>query len=164
MSFEDFEKKLYEVQKLHDKEIADGKSDFNIFEALKVEQNENRHSLFLSYLLDTKKPHYQDVFARQFLKKLRQEKIVSKSFQQQMLCHKNIVKVLTEVQTKKKKRMDILIKMKNDYFILIENKINYKDRRGQIRSYIKDLIDSGGNEKILTIYLTPKQEDEKLVC
>lgn len=159
MSLEDFKKRLDEVQKLHDKEVLEGKSDFNVFEALGVEYKENYHSAFLAYLLDSEESHYQKIFIEKFLEKLKAEKSVKQELPK--LKSEDIEFVETEYAIRENRRIDILMGFKNDFYILIENKVYAKDQDKQIRDYIEDLLKGNKCEErnkasgLLTIYLTP---------
>lgn len=159
MCLEDFKKKLDEVQKLHDKEVAEGKSDFNVFEALGVEYKENYHSAFLAYLLDSEESHYQKIFIEKFLEKLKAEKSIKQKLPK--LKSEDVEFVETEYAIRENRRIDILMGFKNDFYILIENKVYAKDQDKQIRDYIEDLLKGNKCEErnkasgLLTIYLTP---------
>ncbi|MDL0080198.1 PD-(D/E)XK nuclease family protein [Helicobacter zhangjianzhongii] len=110
-------------------EKKEGRCDFNIFEALKVEMSENRHSAFLAYLLDSNKGHYQTIFLEKFL-----ERITLKT----KLTHfksKDYESITTESAIHQNRRIDILMKFNNGYHIIIENKINACDQVAQIRDY-----------------------------
>lgn len=160
---EDFRKRLDEVQKLHDKEVAEGKSDFNVFEALGVEYKENYHSAFLAYLLDSEESHYQKIFIEKFLEKLKAEKSIKQKFPK--LKSEDVEFVETEYAIRENRRIDILMGFKNDFYILIENKVYAKDQDKQIRDYIEDLLKGNKCEErnkasgLLTIYLTPFEDN-----
>lgn len=163
MGLEDFRKKLDEVQRLHDKEVAEGKSDFNVFEALGVEYKENYHSAFLAYLLDSEESHYQKIFIEKFLEKLKVEKSIKQKLPK--LKSEDVEFVETEYAIRENRRIDILMGFKNDFYILIENKIYAKDQDKQIRDYIEDLLKGNKCEErnkasgLLTIYLTPFEDN-----
>lgn len=163
MSFEEFRAKLDEAQKRHDKEVAEGKSDFNVFEALGVECKENYHSAFLAYLLDTEESHYQTIFAEKFLKKLSVEKSLKNLLPK--FKSEDIEFVETEYAIRENRRIDILMGLVNDFYILIENKVYAKDQDRQIRDYIEDLLKGNKEEErnkaqgLLTIYLSPYENN-----
>lgn len=163
VSFEEFRAKLDEAQKRHDKEVAEGKSDFNVFEALGVECKENYHSAFLAYLLDTEESHYQTIFAEKFLKKLSAEKSLKNLLPK--FKSDDIEFVETEYAIRENRRIDILMGLVNDFYILIENKVYAKDQDRQIRDYIEDLLKGNKEEErnkvqgLLTIYLSPYENN-----
>ncbi len=139
-------------------EKNEGRCDFNIFEALKVEMNENRHSAFLAYLLDSNKGHYQTIFLEKFL-----ERITNTQGLKTKLTHfksENCESIATESSTHQNRRIDILMKFNNGCHIIIENKINAYDQVAQIRDYVKSLHKQGVEaEQILVIYLTRYDTD-----
>lgn len=135
------------------REKKEGRCDFNIFEALKVEMSENRHSAFLAYLLDSNKGHYQTIFLEKFL-----ERITNTQGLKTKLTHfksKDYESITTESAIRQNRRIDILMKFNNGSHIIIENKINAYDQEAQIRDYVESLHKQGvGAEQILVIYLT----------
>lgn len=147
----------------NDQEIEKGKSDFNIFKALGMEYKETYHSAFLRYLLNKDEAHYQDLFLKQFLEKLKKE-IVPEVFQN--LTVDCVIEVETEKSTNKGRRMDILITCKNNTYIVIENKIYAGDQPSQIKDYVEYLNHTNkkegkiGAENILVIYLKPFDEED----
>lgn len=160
----DFIKELKAANEKFQQEKKEGRCDFNIFEALKVEMKENYHSAFLAYLLDSNKGHYQTIFLEKFL-----ELITNKEGLKTKLTHfksKDCESITTESSTYQSRRIDILMKFSNGYHIIIENKINACDQVAQIRDYVKYLHEQGvGAEQILVIYLTKdnaKPSDDSL--
>lgn len=132
-------------------EKKEGRCDFNIFEALKVEMKENYRSAFLAYLLDSNKGHYQTIFLENFLERITNTqglKTKLKNFKSQ-----NCESITTESSTHQSRRIDILIKFSNGYHIIIENKINACDQEAQIRDYVESLQGVEAKQ-ILVIYLT----------
>lgn len=150
----DFIKELKAANEKFQKEKKEGRCDFNIFEALKVEMKENYHSAFLAYLLDSNKGHYQTIFLEKFL-----ERITLKT----KLTHfksKDCESITTESSTYQSRRIDILMKFSNGYHIIIENKISACDQEAQIRDYVESLHKQGVEAKqILVIYLTKYDTD-----
>ncbi|WP_104747345.1 PDDEXK-like family protein [Helicobacter bilis] len=146
----DFIKELKAANEKFQKEKKEGRCDFNIFEALKVEMKENYHSAFLAYLLDSNKGHYQTIFLEKFLERIAKESTPFKT-----PASENCESITTESSTHQNRRIDILIKFNNGYHIIIENKINARDQVAQIRDYVESLHKQGVKAKqILVIYLT----------
>lgn len=149
----DFIKELKAANEKFQQKKKEGRCDFNIFEALKVEMSENRHSAFLAYLLDSNKGHYQTIFLEKFLERITNTpglKTKLKNFKSQ-----NCESITTESNTHQSRRIDILMEFKNGYYIMIENKINAYDQEAQIRDYVESLHEQGVKAKqILVIYLT----------
>lgn len=146
----DFAKGLKAANEKFQQEKKEGRCDFNIFEALKVEMSENRHSAFLAYLLDSNKGHYQTIFLEKFL-----ERITNTQGLKTKLTHfksKDYESITTESAIHQNRRIDILMKFNNGSHIIIENKINAYDQEAQIRDYVESL--GVGAEQILVIYLT----------
>lgn len=154
----DFAKGLKAANEKFQQEKKEGRCDFNIFEALKVEMSENRHSAFLAYLLDSNKGHYQTIFLEKFL-----ERIANTQGLKTKLTHfksENCESIATESAIRQNRRIDILMKFNNGYHIIIENKINAYDQEAQIRDYVKSLHKQGVEaEQILVIYLTKDNAD-----
>ncbi|TQR33868.1 hypothetical protein DMB92_03025 [Campylobacter sp. MIT 99-7217] len=159
-----FIKGLLETGKTFEKEVKEGLSHINIFEALDIQTREFYHSKFIAYLLDQDKGHYQKSFAEQFLKRLGlQKELKDSNFKN--LKVEDIKAVKTEYTTKNKRRnnnkkndrrIDILIELSQQRFILIENKINAGDSENQLKDYISFLKKKADYQNILTIYLHPK--------
>lgn len=146
----DFAKGLKAANEKFQQEKKEGRCDFNIFEALKVEMKENCHSAFLAYLLDSNKGHYQTIFLEKFL-----ERITNTQGLKTKLTHfksKDYESITTESAIRQNRRIDILMKFNNGSHIIIENKINAYDQEAQIRDYVESL--GVGAEQILVIYLT----------
>lgn len=147
----DFIKELKAANEKFQQKKKEGRCDFNIFEALKVEMKENYHSAFLAYLLDSNKGHYQTIFLEKFL-----ERIANTQGLKTKLTHfksKNCESITTESSTYQNRRIDILMKFSNGYHIIIENKINAYDQVAQIRDYVESLQGVEAKQ-ILVIYLT----------
>lgn len=147
----DFIKELKAANEKFQQEKKEGRCDFNIFEALKVEMKENYHSAFLAYLLNSNKGHYQTIFLEKFL-----ERITNTPGFKTKLTHfksKDCESIATESSTHQSRRIDILIKFNNGYHIIIENKINACDQVAQIRDYVESLQGVEAKQ-ILVIYLT----------
>ena len=153
-----FIKELKAANEKFQQKKKEGRCDFNIFEALKVEMKENYHSAFLAYLLDSNKGHYQNIFLEKFLERItntRGLKTKLKNFKS-----KDCESITTESSTRQNRRIDILIKFNNGYHIIIENKINAYDQEAQIRDYVESLHEQGVKAKqILVIYLTRYDTD-----
>ena len=153
-----FIKELKAANEKFQQKKKEGRCDFNIFEALKVEMKENYHSAFLAYLLDSNKGHYQNIFLEKFLERITNTqglKTKLKNFKSQ-----NCESITTESSTHQSRRIDILIKFNNGYHIIIENKINAYDQEAQIRDYVESLHEQGVEAKqILVIYLTRYDTD-----
>lgn len=151
----------------HDREINEGKSDFNLIGALGLNRREVYHSKLLAYFLDgVNNNHYQKIFLEKFLEKLQKEKsIPSKIFKR--LTPQDIQSIEIEAPTKKNRRIDILITCTDKTYIVIENKIDACDQVSQIKDYVLDTHRRMGrkmseNEKanrILVIYLTPYEDN-----
>lgn len=152
----DFIKELKAANEKFQQKKKEGRCDFNIFEALKVEMKENYHSAFLAYLLDSNKGHYQNIFLEKFLELITNTpglKTKLKNFKSE-----NCESITTESSTYQNRRIDILMEFKNGYHIIIENKINARDQVAQIRDYVESLQGVEAKQ-ILVIYLTRYDTD-----
>lgn len=63
---EKFIERLLEEDIKFEKDVSNGLSDINIFDALNIETKENYHSKFIAYLIDINKDHYQKILQRYF--------------------------------------------------------------------------------------------------
>jgi hypothetical protein len=147
---------LVEVNKILIKEknarIKRGE-DFNVFQVLGMESNENKtHSSFIAALLNPKGSHHLgDLFLRLFVKKLKE--VVGDEWDNfNSLNTAKIIKEyhISKVDHKNKTggRIDILIRI-GGKFISIENKIYAGDQENQIERYV-----NFENDKNTVFYLT----------
>ena len=144
-----------------------GGNYFNVFYALGLGRKENYHSLFIAYLLDKDKEHYQSIFVEKFLAKLKKENIPSLNFAN--LSAENLKSVESEAvteQSKQNRRMDLLLTFENNIHIIIENKIGAPDQSAQIKAYVeeihkkkKGLSEKQKYQSTLVIYLHPDDID-----
>ena len=141
-----------EARKVLDKYLK-RKQTFNIFTVLRLENYEIRHSNFLAWLLDPKQTHgLGDTFLKKFIEKvnskLKNKKITYKGGEN--------IKVYREQDN-----IDILVfDIKNDFLILIENKINSKQHDNQLDRYASLLnikFDDFANK--IKIYLKPQNDE-----
>lgn len=158
----EFVKKLLEKEKEFQKNAQEGMSDINIFEALGVEYKENYHSKFIAYLINPNSSHYQELFAKEFLNKLG-ESVKIDNFKN--LQVQDIENVEIEACIKDNKRVDILISLKDEKYIIIENKLYAKDQKNQLKDYINHIRKKIKNtddiyKNILTIYLHMDEKAE----
>ncbi|AJC84257.1 PD-(D/E)XK nuclease family protein [Campylobacter peloridis] len=158
----EFVKELLEKEKEFQKNAQEGMSDINIFEALGVEYKENYHSKFIAYLINPNADHYQEIFAKEFLDKLG-ESVKIDNFN--TLQVQDIENVEIEACIKDNRRVDILISLKDERYIIIENKLYAKDQKNQLKDYINHIRKKIKNtddiyKNILTIYLHMDEEAE----
>lgn len=143
----------------YEKETA---SQFNIFRVLGVERKEVKtHSAFIANLLDPQGNHGQGyLFLKEFykiLKKLNQE--IEQALENEKFPNESDIEgghwyVYKEYYIPNG-RLDIAVMdFKNQYALIIENKIDAGDQEGQLEKY------SEGNKGIL-IYLTIEGESYK---
>lgn len=66
---EKFIERLLEGDIKFEKDVSNGLSDINIFDALNIETKENYHSKFIAYLIDINKDHYQKKFCKGIFRK-----------------------------------------------------------------------------------------------
>ncbi len=66
---EKFIERLLEEDIKFEKDVNNGLSDINIFDALNIETKENYHSKFIAYLIDINKDHYQKNFCKGIFRK-----------------------------------------------------------------------------------------------
>lgn len=66
---EKFIERLLEEDIKFEKDVNNGLSNINIFDALNIETKENYHSKFIAYLIDINKDHYQKKFCKGIFRK-----------------------------------------------------------------------------------------------
>ena len=133
----------------------------NIFQILRITNNEIRHSNFFSWLLDPNQSHkLGDIFLKRFLR----EVFSSDKFEK--LEQVDVEGLdLSKVEIKREwQNIDILIKLEN-IVVCIENKVKSKEHSNQLNRY-KDIIYSEFPDYEKTfVYLTVdgnQPEDESL--
>ncbi|EAJ5678792.1 hypothetical protein YZ26_00095 [Campylobacter lari] len=162
MKNNEFIKELLKANDKFEENTKKGMSDINIFEALGVQEMEIYHSKFIAYLIDPHDDHYQELFANEFLKKLGR---YTKAKKFRNLTAHDMESVETEACAKDNRRIDILIRLKDKRYIIIENKLKAKDQPNQLKDYIKHIKEKVKNiddfhENILTIYLHKNEDTE----
>lgn len=131
-------------------------SQFNIFEALGIEQQELRHSDFLAWLLNPRETHgLGDYFLKKFL--LRSATLAENE-QQSGLSPIDVDTTdfsQTTVQ-REQGHIDILIVNKpNSFVCAIENKINSSEHGNQLKDYRTYIENGYPRYRMQLIYLTP---------
>jgi len=134
---------------------------FNIFEALKAEHVEARHSAFLAFLLDPKQSHgLGDIFLRQLLKKA----LAGVSPEQSAVSLIDLdAWDLTETQVHRERYyIDILLVNETRKFVVvIENKIRSGKRPGQLKRYLKTVKQNYPDYKLVCLFLTPEGDEPR---
>lgn len=131
----------------------------NIIELMNRHHLENQHSNVLAYLIDPDESHKHYEYGNSFIAMLNRK--LEENNQPKIDFEINnwdeIKYVHKEEMTSENRRIDILIKTETS-FIIIENKINARDRSEQMISYINEIEgrnDEGDKERqIFCIYLT----------
>lgn len=133
--------------------------DFNIFTALNLVNNEERHSTFLSWLMKPNESHgLGDYFLNSFLKKISLEAsslgVVGPSIFDIDSWRFNDAEVLRE-----RRNIDIIIRSDSNKFIcMVENKIYSKEHDEQLKRY-KDIVKREHPDyRKLFVYLTVEGE------
>ena len=129
----------------------------NIFQILRITNNEIRHSNFLSWLLDPKESHkLGDIFLKRFLREV---------FSSDKFGDIDQVDVegmdLSKVEIQREwKNIDILIILEG-VVVCIENKVLSKEHSNQLKRY-KEIIEKQFPDYQQTfVYLTPEGEDSE---
>lgn len=129
----------------------------NIFQILKISNNEIRHSNFLSWLLDPNQSHkLGDVFLKRFLREI---------FSSNKFSEIDQVDVegmdLSKVDIRREwENIDILVELE-DVVVCIENKVLAKEHSNQLTKY-KDIIQRNFPDKYKTfVFLTPDGSDSQ---
>ena len=150
----------YDIQ---NKKLAEG---FNIFEILKIETKETEtHSPFIAHLLDPSEEHAQgDFFYKLFLETVILDKITRDKFiNADPKEYRVKLEEYAQGNEEEKGRMDISIEStssRNQFAIVIENKINSSVHSFQLQKYYEDRKRKYTDEKKLRIfYLTLNEEN-----
>jgi|TARA_B110000003_G_C16587440_1_gene510419 hypothetical protein len=123
----------------------------NIFQILRISNNEIRHSNFLSWLLDPNQSHkLGDIFLKRFLREVFSSEKFGEidQFDVEGLNFTNV-----EIQ-REWKNIDILIKIQ-DVVVCIENKVLSKEHSNQLMRYREIIETQFPNHKKTYVYLTP---------
>ena len=128
--------------------------NFNIFEVLNISHLEIKHSDVLSYLFNNKESHnLKDAFLKEFIYEVEAASNIdlnltlddSYTIKREYAIPKGFVDLL-------------LISYKHKTIIVIENKIQSKERDNQLKKYKEHFKDKGAGYKLVFIYLTMNDE------
>ena len=128
--------------------------NFNIFEVLNISHLEIKHSDVLAYLFNNKESHnLKDTFLKEFIYEIEAASNIdlnltlddSYTIKREYAIPKGFVDLL-------------LISYKHKTIIVIENKIQSKERENQLKKYKEHFKDKGANYKLVFIYLTMNDE------
>ncbi|WP_334014688.1 PDDEXK-like family protein [Alteromonas sp. S167] len=156
MSIREMEKNLLAVLNDTDFEhIELALNDTNIFKALSIVRAEIRHSSFLAFLLDPSQSHGLD---DKFLKKVLRDIFLSEKVSTRTSFDVDYMGTNNAKIYKEWKNIDILIELDDDV-IVIENKVDAKDSKNQLKLYRTRVNNSFPDKNKHFIYLTPFGED-----
>lgn len=141
-------------------ELVESKMDkFNIFSALKLDNNEIRHSNFLAWLINPRESHgIGDYFLKEFLKNSISNFICNPRIE---VRPKDILdKRFCECEIRREYRnIDILIiNPDNNFVCVIENKIWSAEHSNQLENYAKYVEDEFKDYKKLHLFLAPNPD------
>ena len=128
--------------------------NFNIFEILNISHLEIKHSDVLAYLFNNKESHnLKDTFLKEFIYEVEVASNIdlnltlddSYTIKREYAIPKGFVDLL-------------LISYKHRTIIVIENKIQSKERDNQLKKYKEYFKDKGAGYKLVFIYLTMNDE------
>lgn len=128
--------------------------NFNIFEVLNISHLEIKHSDVLAYLFNNKESHnLKDTFLKEFI------------YEVEAATNIDLNLTLDDSYTVKREYaipngyVDlVLMSYKQRTIIIIENKIQSKERENQLKKYKEHFKDKGANYKLVFIYLTMNDE------
>lgn len=158
------------IKKLHDfllseklEELSDLTEQFNIFTALKLHNNEIRHSNFLGWLMAPNEKHgIGDYFLKEFLK------IALKEFSQEEKIKAKIDDVIfedfsnTEIRREYKNIDLLIINHKSKFLCVVENKIWSGEHSNQLQKYAGIVENEFKDyDKKIHIFLAPNIDDTK---
>jgi hypothetical protein len=127
----------------------------NIFHALRIIQQEIRHSNFLAWLLNPNENHgLGDLFLKRFLREI----LVSSKVKTSLIEIEEMNLDLAEIK-REFLQIDILIEIEN-LVIIIENKIRSKEHSNQLNKYFEVAKKQYSKESVIAfVYLTLNGED-----
>lgn len=128
--------------------------NFNIFEVLNISHLEIKHSDVLAYLFNNKESHnLKDTFLKEFI------------YEVEAVTNIDLNLTLDDSYTVKREYaipngyVDlVLMSYKQRTIIIIENKIQSKERENQLKKYKEHFKDKGAGYKLVFIYLTMNDE------
>lgn len=128
--------------------------NFNIFEVLNISHLEIKHSDVLAYLFNNKESHnLKDTFLKEFI------------YEVEAATNIDLNLILDDSYTVKREYaipngyVDlVLMSYKQRTIIIIENKIQSKERENQLKKYKEHFKDKGASYKLVFIYLTMSDE------
>lgn len=128
--------------------------NFNIFEVLNISHLEIKHSDVLAYLFNNKESHnLKDTFLKEFI------------YEVEAATNIDLNLTLDDSYTVKREYaipngyVDlVLMSYKQRTIIIIENKIQSKERENQLKKYKEHFKDKGAGYKLVFIYLTMNDE------
>lgn len=128
--------------------------NFNIFEVLNISHLEIKHSDVLAYLFNNKESHnLKDTFLKEFI------------YEVEAATNIDLNLTLDDSYTVKREYVIpngyvdlVLMSYKQRTIIIIENKIQSKERENQLKKYKEHFKDKGANYKLVFIYLTMNDE------
>ena len=130
---------------------AEAKLPYHINVIDELRANENAHSRILAKLLQQEASHNRFEILESFIEYLTEKKMGSF----------NNIKIETPTITQETERIDLWVREKNKYAIIIENKIYYAtDQDRQLERYIDKTKEQGfSDEQIYVVYLSPRSEE-----
>lgn len=132
---------------------------FNIFDALRIERTEIRHSNFLAWLLNPSESHGQGDL---FLKPLLMDLLKRTPTAQRPLGPLDLDGLdLSQVEIRREwKSIDLLIESKSPAFVIaIENKVDSGEHSDQLQRYETIVAQEFPNVRALHVFLTPDGDD-----
>ena len=133
---------------------------FNIFNALKLQNNEIRHSNFLGWLMAPYESHkIGDYFLKEFLKNALKRFSLNKNIDSEI--NEIVFADFNDAEIRREyKNIDILvISPKNKFLCIIENKVWTGEHDCQLERYAQIVNSEFVNYKKLYIYLSPANDD-----
>jgi hypothetical protein len=136
-----------ELQQRHHAAWRQTAARFNVFDALKIEYKELSHTAFLAFLLNPREWHDQgDRYLRSFLA----------LFAINVLVPLEHAEVITEHPIPPYGQLDLLVRLKSEFVVCIENKVGARDQQNQISRYLNWLnLQGPSSEPRAVVYLSP---------
>ena len=133
-------------------------SEFNIFEAMRAERTEIRHSDYLAFLLDPGRPHGLGDLV---LKTILQNVLKAKGDYPPGVTPVDLDSwdMTAATVSREESNIDILVRYENSgrrLIVLIENKIDSGEHSDQLSRYYDGIASTKGEAQIIAVYLTPE--------
>lgn len=134
--------------------LSDKLNDFNLFDVLRATSAEIRHSNILAWLLDPRGTHnFGDAFLRRFLSRVLASS--ERDLARTSPARAELIDLADAAVEREWRNIDVLVcSAANKLCLLIENKINSSESKGQLRRYFESVSEVYPGWDIIPVFLT----------